>query len=258
MSQIIDSEHKEKYAGAIGAAKTQGDDSFQSWFNDAKDVHQATVRGFWDFSFHILTRSACKLIKEPENKVALEIGYGGGRILNAACDFFKEGVGVDIHSEAAATEEFLRSNGKTNFKLYTTTGRGIPVGDGSIDFVYSFIVLQHLQSFDALEDYVKETARVLKSGGVAQLYTGRYSPLTLQRAGFLNLGNFTKFLLHGYLEIPTALVNHVSLVVSLCKMKRLCRKHGFAIKGSGRSYKRAPDGYSKTVGGQNYVTLLKK
>ena len=54
-------------------------------------------------------------------------------------------------------ETFLRSQGKSNFELIKTFGRTIDVESETIDFIYSFIVLQHLPSFSVHESYVKET-----------------------------------------------------------------------------------------------------
>ena len=41
-----------------------------------------------------------------------------------------------------------------------------PIGDGTADLVVTFTVLQHLTSRDAVLGYLREAARVLRSGGV--------------------------------------------------------------------------------------------
>ena len=248
--QVSDDEHRQRYSEEIAKAKQAGADQFQAWFDKSRDVHQSIVRGYWDFSIHILTPEVCRHICNPEDKAALEIGYGGGRLLNAACSYFKQVIGIDIHGEQETVEEFLRSQGKQNFQLLRTTGRTIDVDSSSIDFVYSFIVLQHLPSYAVLESYVKETYRCLRAGGVAQLYYGKYSRLGL-------LGPL-RHLIQGYKEIPTAKVNFISLVVHTFKMKGLCTGCGFEIVDSGTSFKRVPDGYPQAKGGQNYITLVKQ
>jgi len=48
---------------------------------------------------HILTPKVCEYIENPEETTALDIGYGGERILNAACGYFKQVLGIDIHEE---------------------------------------------------------------------------------------------------------------------------------------------------------------
>ncbi|MCX7934985.1 MAG: hypothetical protein N3A66_06970 [Planctomycetota bacterium] len=61
----------------------------------------------------------------------------------------------------------------------------------------------------------------------------------------------------GYYEITDAPVNHISLVVRVGKAKSLARAIGFAVIDSGHSYKRVPDGYSREIGGQDYITIRK-
>ena len=162
-----DRKHAQRYSAAIRQAQAAGEQPFQAWFNKAENVEQSIVRGFWDLSVHILTPTVCSLLSEPEDKCALEIGYGGGRILNAACSFFGRTIGVDIHDEQEAVTAFLQSQGQSNFTLLRTTGRSIEVASDSVDFVYSFIVLQHLPTFEVFRAYLKETHRCLRPGGVA-------------------------------------------------------------------------------------------
>jgi SAM-dependent methyltransferase len=208
------------------------------------------MRGYWDFSVHILTPRVCKFINRPQEKTALEIGYGGGRLLNAACGYFKHAIGVDIHDENEFVEEFLRGLGRSNFQLLKSEGCNINLADGSVDFVYSFIVLQHLPDLGSLLGYLHESYRALKPDGVAQLYFGKFGKLPLKQ-------RILRFLA-GYEEISDVEVNHTSLVVRIAKMRRFCRLAGFRILEAGTSYKSVPDGFSSSGGGQNYVTLLKR
>lgn len=80
----------------ISKSAASTDDEFFTWFDSAKDKDAAFVRGSWDFMAHIALPSS-KFLSTPEEKVALEIGYGGGRILAAASRCFKSVIGVDIH-----------------------------------------------------------------------------------------------------------------------------------------------------------------
>lgn len=248
-AKVSDDWHRKRYSEAVREARLAGDKEFQSWFNKSKSIHQTIVRGYWDLTFHILRPKVCECMEKPEEKVALEIGYGGGRILNAACSYFKQVFGIDIHDQQEKVETFLRSQGKSNFKLIKTLGRTIGVESETIDFIYSFIVLQHLPSFSVYESYIKETYRCLKTGGVAQLYFGKYDKLSLI--------DRSRFFIPGYKEITNARPNYTSLVIRVPKAKKLCKKVGFKIIDVGTSYKRAPDGYPKIRGEQNYVTLLK-
>lgn len=236
-------DHARAYADAIRTARTQGGDAFQNWFNESVSLEESIRRGYWDFSVHVLTAAVVERIRDPSSLTALEIGYGGGRLLNAAASYFGRVVGIDVHDELDAVGSFLASLSRDNVELLRTDGRTIPVPDESVDFVYSFIVLQHLPSIATLERYLAETRRVLRAGAVAQLYYGRLS----------GRNPFRQFR-----EIPDAQVNHVSLELAPRYASRLCRQSGFRVVGSGASHKNVPDGYPDVIGGQAYVTLVKR
>jgi SAM-dependent methyltransferase len=223
----------EKYVEAVRQAREAGPDTFHAWFDPA------ARQGWWDFAVHVLTPSVLARLSRPYELTALEIGYGGGRLLNPACAFFGEAIGVDVHEEEEEVRRFLAGEGRTNFRLVRGPGDALPVEDGSVDFVYSFIVLQHLPSFRVFERYVAETARVLRSGGVAQLYYGR-------------LGRP-----FGRVERPEVPANDVSLLVGPLTVWGVARRAGLRRVGSGRSYRHVPDGFPRK-GGQSFVTLLKR
>lgn len=237
-----DDAHNRRYAEAIHAARDSGDGEFQSWFNRSDSVEESLRRGCWDFSVHILTPDVVRNLRDPGSLSALEIGYGGGRLLYAASSFFGEAIGVDVHDEADAVAAMLASLGRDNVRLLRTDGRTLPVPDASVDFVYSFIVLQHLPSLAVLSRYLEETHRALRPGGVAQLYFGRLP-------GWNPVRRFR--------EIPDAAVNHTSLELAPRFARRLCRGVGFRVVGRGVSHKNVPDGYPDAVGGQAYLSLVK-
>lgn len=241
--------HQQRYTDAIRQARQAGENQFHGWFDQSKDVNQSIIRGFWDFSVHILTPTVCAALRTPETKTALEIGYGGGRLLNAAASHFGGVVGIDIHNNREAVTDFLTSQGNNNFQLLRTNGAEINVPAQSVDFIYSFIVLQHLPNFSAFAGYIAETARCLKTGGLAQLYFGHLTlPKQVRR---------WRQARRGYLEIPDAPVNNVSLLVRLGKVKSLCRRAGLRVVATGRSYKDVPDGFKSRKGGQKFVTVIK-
>ena len=109
----------------------------------------------------------------PHEKVALEIGCGGGRLLAAASGYFRYVIGLDIHTRLDWVRKHLAARGIRNCDLIQGDGASIPLPDQSVDFVYSFIVLHHLQSFEAFISYLRESRRCLKPGGLAQLYYGK-------------------------------------------------------------------------------------
>lgn len=240
----IDEEaHNRRYVEAIHTARAAGDGAFQSWFNRSESVEESLRRGSWDFSVHILTPGVVRSLKDPGSLTALEIGYGGGRLAQAAASYFGHVVGIDVHEESDAVTALLAQRGRSNVELLRTDGRTVPLPNESVDFVYSFIVFQHLPTIETFKRYVEEIHRVLHVRGVAQLYYGRLTsrnPLRRCR------------------EIPEATVNHTSLELAPRFVRRQCRDAGFAVVDSGISYKNVPDGYPDAAGGQAYVSLVKE
>jgi SAM-dependent methyltransferase len=243
--------HQQLYQQAIRQARLQGPRAFQAWFNReaSHTMEQAIIRGYWDFAAHILTPTVCRYIERPEEKIALEIGYGGGRLLNAAASYFKQVIGIDIHREHAAARAFLRGQGKQNVQLLTTDGQTISAASNSIDCIYSFIVLQHVPTFATFVRYIAETYRCLKPGGVAQLYYGSYARLH-------PLHQLRHFL-RGYREVAGKPANHITLTIRTATARRVCARAGLRVVETGPSYYRTPDGYPARRGGQRYLTLVK-
>jgi SAM-dependent methyltransferase len=224
------------YADEVHRVRAEGPDAFHGWFDGGSTEEQAVRNGYWDFGTFITTHCVRDHLGWTRRERCLEIGYGGGRLLNAACDFFSQAIGIDVHDEADAVRAFLRARGKTNFELLKGTGDSLPVETASIDFVYSYIVLQHLQTFATLERYVSETSRCLRPGGVAQLYFGRFSnvpPSALLKHGW-----------RGWIELRGAPVNATSLVVRVPTMRRLAQHCGLRVLEARRDQ-----------GGQGHLTL---
>lgn len=242
----------------ISSARKASRDAFFTWFDSAKDTDAAFVRGFWDFSLHIAVPIA-EYVSVPEKKVALDIGHGGGRILTAAAKHFKRVVGVDVHSENDMVSGELERRGVSNFELHKTDGRSLPVADSSIDVVYSFIVLQHVERISVFNRYVEEAFRVLKPGGVAVLYFGRAYRFSINRDSRLLLWLdriYEKAVLGGGFKEFPARVNDTNLRVSLSYAKALGRRIGFEVCKTLVSRKNVPDG-AALYGGQNGLVLRK-
>ena len=251
--------HVTGFQEEIGKAAVAGKDSFFSWFNTAADADAAFVRGSWDFAFHIAGPLG-PWIDKPENKTALEIGYGGGRILASACRSFKDAIGVDIHGQSRLVGDELKRRGVHNFKLIDSDGCSIPLESGFVDVAYSFIVLQHVEKIAVLERYFEEAHRVLKPGGVAMLYFGRRAVYSHCSGSWLcyALDRLLEaaVLRGGYLEMPAA-VNDLNLLVSLSYAKRLSARIGFKVLGHVVSRKNVPDGVC-LYGAQHGVMLRKE
>jgi SAM-dependent methyltransferase len=100
---------------------------------------------------------------------ALEIGCGPGRLMRPMSRHFAEIHGVDVSDEMIAlAREHLRDT--PNAHLHIGDGASLAAFPGaSFDFVYSYAVFQHVPSREVITAYMRETHRVLKTGGLARL-----------------------------------------------------------------------------------------
>ncbi len=250
------SDHKNAFKQEISQMAPGERETFFNWFNESGgDIDTNFLKGYCDFSLHILL-PCLHILKEPEKKVALEIGYGGGRLLLPASRIFQHVFGIDVHEQGELVREELKKRGCQNHTLLTSQGESIPVDPNTIDFVYSFIVLQHVERLHIFEAYLKETFRVLKNGGTALLYFGRLHTFSLNREQkilFYLDGLLDRLYPKNYLEI-TERVNAVNLKISLPLAISIAQKTGFTVLQTGVS-KKFPN--MRCYGGQRYL-LLKK
>jgi len=252
----IVTDHISGFKNEIQKAAQRDASSFFNWFDESGgDVDTNFIRGQCDFSFYVLMPLIEKL-KDTRNKTALEIGYGGGRLLAAAAHSFKKVIGIDIHKNAQIVEEELKKRNIHNFELLLSSGKDIPVKDSSIDLVYSFIVLQHVEKIDIFNHYLSEAYRILKEGSYAVLFFGRlyvFSEFTSSKL----LYNIDRVLegiyLKGYKEVP-AQINVINLKISMNYARRKAEKKGFSVVAAGVSRK-LPN--VNIFGGQNYLILKK-
>ncbi len=113
----------------------------------------------------------------PEGRSALEIGCGPGRLMRPMSRHFVEIHGVDISDEMIrlATE---RLKDIPHAHAHVTPDSSLSMfADGSFDFVYSFIVFQHIPNRDVVLNYMREAGRVLKPGGILRCQLRGTPPL---------------------------------------------------------------------------------
>ena len=99
---------------------------------------------------------------------------GVGRMLRAATQHFGQVIGLDVSSSAI---ERARTYLGSSTKMQLIEGNGYdlqPLGDESIDVVYSFAALTSIPQ-EVIANYLLESNRVLKQHGVAkfQIYLGK-------------------------------------------------------------------------------------
>lgn len=133
------------YAGFLQRRQAETD-----FLASSRDVLPAIAEGF-----HRLTGT----------RRALEIGCGPGRLMRAMSGHFDEIIGVDVSDEMIAlARENLRG---ANAQVHLTSGADLAIFPGDhFDFVYSYVVFQHIPSREIVLNYLRETQRVLKPGGI--------------------------------------------------------------------------------------------
>ena len=101
---------------------------------------------------------------DPKSMRVLEIGCGAGRITRALSRVFGEVHAVDISAKMIDRAKELLGR-IPNVFLYQNNGMDLSVVPaGGFDFIYSFIVFQHIPEKEVVESYVREAHRLLKPG----------------------------------------------------------------------------------------------
>mgnify|MGYP003329176372 CR=1 FL=1 len=70
--------------------KPEKDDTtnYLAWFDDSDNYRENYSKGYIDFFNRILTTDLYTSLGDPRKKMCLEIGFGGGRLLNASSKVF--------------------------------------------------------------------------------------------------------------------------------------------------------------------------
>ena len=104
------------------------------------------------------------VVLDPSAEV-LEIGCGVGRLLVPLARRVAVAHGVDISPVMIEKSKEYAADAP-NVKTALTDGSLAHLATESLDFVFSFIVFQHIPDRAPIRRYVEEAARVLKPGGV--------------------------------------------------------------------------------------------
>jgi len=100
---------------------------------------------------------------------ALEIGCGPGRLMRPMSRHFVEIDGVDVSDEMIALAK-QRLSDIPNAHPHHNDGASLSrFPDETFEFVYSYAVFQHIPSREVIIQYLRETQRVMKIGGLARL-----------------------------------------------------------------------------------------
>ena len=100
--------------------------------------------------------------RAPSDMRILEIGCGIGRMTMALSRFFGAVDAVDISQEMIAQARLILAE-RTNVQLHVNNGADLSIfADSSFDFAISIIVFQHIPRRAIIENYIRETWRVLR------------------------------------------------------------------------------------------------
>ena len=127
--------------------------------------HSETDDAFWASGRQELDQLILHDVDLEPSARALEIGCGVGRLLRPLSERVGKAFGVDISAEMIERARTAMAD-RGNVEVFVTSGRLDPIADASLDFVYSFIVFQHIPSKKAVARYIGEAARVLKGQGI--------------------------------------------------------------------------------------------
>lgn len=236
----LERSHIADWQAQVRASAGGNIEAFLSYFDTAGDTGESWVQGYWDFAHHILKPVVPSLVGEPFNATALEIGFGGGRLLGPASRFFGKVIGVDIHDNFDEVRAILEAQGIANAELAKGDGRSLPVPDQSIDFVYSFIVLQHLPLLSTLNAYFADVKRVLKPGKAACLYMG-HLPFNWRGIKYLDLETR---------RVKTSRDN--TLLLRPTQTRRMLKDAGLRVVEMGRPRKKP---WRSELGEQHYAIV---
>ncbi len=104
--------------------------------------------------------------RDPAAMRVLEIGCGTGRVTCALSKLFGEVHAVDISAEMIARARAALAD-RANVFLYQNNGCDLSVVPPlEFDFAFSFIVFQHIPSYEIIENYMREVHRLLRPGSL--------------------------------------------------------------------------------------------
>lgn len=102
------------------------------------------------------------------SKICLEMGCGNGRMTEFLAKEFSYVFAVDISQEMLDLAR-KRLAGYNNIDFIQSDGTKFNLPDESIDFVFSYLVLQHFPTKKMVKKTLEEFYRLLKIGGTAKI-----------------------------------------------------------------------------------------
>jgi ubiquinone/menaquinone biosynthesis C-methylase UbiE len=106
-----------------------------------------------------------KLQFDAASRSMVELGCGAGRMTRSFAQRFQSVCAVDISAEMQSrAKEYLRS--LSNIRWVLSDGESLPgIESASIDFAFSYLVLQHMPTKEVIFSSIREMMRILRPGG---------------------------------------------------------------------------------------------
>lgn len=120
-----------------------------------------------------------------QGKTAIELGCGAGRMTHVFAKHFGHVIAFDVSEEMLKRAKTLLPH-STNVTWLHSNGENLNEGgDSSADFVFSYLVLQHLPHEELVCAYIREMLRVLRPDGLCLFQFNGSSRPTMNWKGHL-------------------------------------------------------------------------
>ncbi len=102
----------------------------------------------------------------PAGKTMLELGCGAGRMTHSFAARFGQVIALDVSAQMIDRAQQILQKVQ-NIAWMHSNGKDLgAVASESVDFAFSYLVLQHLPNDKAVCGYIRELLRVLKASGI--------------------------------------------------------------------------------------------
>jgi SAM-dependent methyltransferase len=124
----------------------------------------------------------------PTGKHMLELGCGAGRMTRVFARHFGHVVAVDVSAQMLGRARQLLSDAANVSWIHANGADLSDTPSESVDFAFSYLVLQHLPDEKLLKGYIAELLRVLKAPGICLLQFNGMERPTMNWKGSLAWG----------------------------------------------------------------------
>jgi SAM-dependent methyltransferase len=149
------------------------EDPYTYILTERKDPEQ---KDFWQTGYRTVHEELLPLVRAQKiaTHSALEIGCGLGRLTFPLAAHFERVVGTDISPEMIRrARRFADDNGITNTEFCLISDAHDLIRQNKptdkFDFVFSWLVFQHIPGFAAISEYLRATGVLLDGNGIGLL-----------------------------------------------------------------------------------------